>query len=106
MALRPAAAHASRADGGTKPARVNPHSRIFFKTAGSFGGLFHGMIGKKLVSEVDSAATTLNLTMAATITKSSLIPRCIIMARKETMEMAHSPLRLSANISRRRLRFE
>src|SRR4051812_48201915 len=50
MAFKPAFSHASSPDGGTNPARVKPQSLMRLSTAGSFGGLFHGMMGKKFVA--------------------------------------------------------
>jgi len=48
MAFNPAAWHRSSSFGDTKPATVNPHSRIFWKVAASEGAQFQAIRGKKV----------------------------------------------------------
>ena len=77
MACSPACAQASRADGGTNPARVKPHSLIRLSTAGSLGGLFQGMMGKKFVAATAACREPNPITIRSPVTTEAVdfIPR-------------------------------
>src|SRR3954470_17440009 len=91
MAFSPAAWQLSSAAAGTKPATVNPHSRMRLRYARSFGGPSHAITGKNAsgfgaadggASAAGAADTMRHDTRAASAEKRRTFARCDIVRRR------------------------